>query len=151
MAIINPLNNGTVIGRLPKDPKIFDNKKDGSKSVRFTVMARNGYKNAQGGYDSTAVDLEAFIPATAEGNGVYDILKKGILVQVTYEIRRNTWPDKKTGEMHYDQVLRVNDVRVLESKATTDARAAKDEAADAAVAEVAEVAEVETVSIDELI
>lgn len=147
MAIINPLNNGTVIGRLPKDPKIFENK-DGSKSVRFTVMARNGYKNAQGGYDSTGVDLEAFIPATAEGNGVYDILKKGILVQVTYEIRRNTWPDKKTGEMHYDQVLRVNDVRVLESKATTDARASKDEAADDAVAEVAEV---ETVSIDELI
>ena len=149
MAIINPLNNGTVIGRLPKDPKLFENK-DGSKSVRFTVMARNGYKNAQGGYDSTGVDLEAFIPATAEGNGVYDILKKGILVQVTYEIRRNNWTDKD-GKMHYDQVLRVNDVRVLESKATTDARASKGEAADAAVTEVAEVAEVETVSIDELI
>ena len=147
MAIINPLNNGTVIGRLPKDPKIFENK-DGSKSVRFTVMARNGYKNAQGGYDSTGVDLEAFIPATAEGNGVYDILKKGILVQVTYEIRRNNWPDKNTGEMHYVQVLRVNDVRVLESKATTDARASKGEAAEVAVAEVAEV---EAVGIDELI
>lgn len=144
MAIINPNLFGEATGRLPKEPKIFENK-DGSKSVRFTVMVRNNFKSKDGEYASQGIDFEDFVPATANGNGVYGILKTGTLVKVMFEPRVNNWTDKD-GNKHYDQVLRATDVRILEGKSVTDARAGADDAAgDEAIVEN------DSVSIDELI
>lgn len=146
MAIINTDNFGIATGRLPKDPKIFENK-DGSKSVRFTLMIRNNFKSKDGSYESQGIDFQAFVPAGTDGDGVYGILKTGMLVQVTYEPRSNNYTDKD-GVAHYEQVLRVNDVRIRESKAVSDARAAGK--ADDGAVEVADL-EVDAVTIDELL
>lgn len=120
MATINPDSFGIATGRLARDPKVFENK-DGSKSVRFTLMIRNAFKGADGNYGSQGIDYQAFVPKTVDGLGVYGVLKTGSLVQVTYEPRENNFTDKD-GVAHYEQILFVTDVRIREPKSAAAAR-----------------------------
>lgn len=122
MARINTRNNGTAIGRLASDPRFFDNK-DGSRTVRFTVLVDQDFVNANGERGVDAVPVERFIPAD-RGNGVFDMAHQGDLVQVSYRATTDSYVDRN-GERRYVTKLIVADVQLLESRKVTTARLAK--------------------------
>lgn len=122
MARINTHNAGTAIGRLASDPRFFDNK-DGSRTVRFTVLVDQDYVNANGERGTDAVPVERFIP-TDRGNGVFDMAHRGDLVQVSYRATTDSYVDRN-GERRYVTKLIVTDVQLLESRKVTTARLAK--------------------------
>lgn len=122
MARINTRNAGTAIGRLASDPRFFDNK-DGSRTVRFTVLVDQDYVNANGERGTDAVPVERFIPAD-RGNGVFDMAHQGDLVQVSYRATTDSYVDRN-GERRYVTKLIVADVQLLESHKVTTARLAK--------------------------
>ena len=122
MARINPRNNGTAIGRLASDPRFFDNK-DGSRTVRFTVLVDQDFVNANGERGVDAVPVERFIPAD-RGNGVFDMIHQGDLVQVSYRTTTDSYVDRN-GERRYVTKLIVADVQMLESRKVTTERLAK--------------------------
>jgi single-strand DNA-binding protein len=122
MARINTRNAGTAIGRLASDPRFFDNK-DGSRTVRFTVLVDQDYVNANGERGVDAVPVERFIPAD-RSNGVFDMAHQGDLVQVSYRATTDSYVDRN-GERRYVTKLIVTDVQLLESRKVTTARLAK--------------------------
>ena len=122
MARINTRNAGTAIGRLASDPRFFDNK-DGSRTVRFTVLVDQDYVNANGERGTDPVPVERFIPAD-RGNGVFDMTHQGDLVQVSYRATTDSYVDRN-GERRYVTKLIVTDVQLLESRKVTTARLAK--------------------------
>lgn len=122
MTRINTRNAGIAIGRLASDPRFFDNK-DGSRTVRFTVLVDQDYVNANGERGTDAVPVERFIPAD-RGNGVFDMAHQGDLVQVSYRATTDSYVDRN-GERRYVTKLIVTDVQLLESRKVTTARLAK--------------------------
>lgn len=122
MAKINTRNDGTAIGRLAADPRLFENK-DGSRTVRFTVLVDQDFVNANGERGTDAVPVERFIPAD-RGNGVFDMIHQGDLVQVSYRATTDSYVDRN-GERRYVTKLIVADVQMLESRKVTTARLAK--------------------------
>lgn len=122
MARINTRNAGTAIGRLASDPRFFNNK-DGSRTVRFTVLVDQDYVNTNGERGTDAVPVERFIPAD-RGNGVFDMAHQGDLVQVSYRATTDSYVDRN-GERRYVTKLIVTDVQLLESRKVTTARLAK--------------------------
>lgn len=126
MARINTRNNGTAIGRLASDPRFFDNK-DGSRTVRFTVLVDQNFVGANGERGVDAVPVERFIPAD-RGNGVFDMAHQGDLVQVSYRATTDSYVDRN-GERRYVTELIVADVQLLESRKVTTERLAKRAAA----------------------
>lgn len=126
MARINTRNAGTAIGRLASDPRFFDNK-DGSRTVRFTVLVDQDYVNANGERGVDAVPVERFIPAD-RSNGVFDMAHQGDLVQVSYRATTDSYVDRN-GERRYVTKLIVTDVQLLESRKVTTERLAKRAAA----------------------
>lgn len=126
MAQINTCNDGTAIGRLASDPRLFENK-DGSRTVRFTVLVDQDYTNANGERGTDAVPVERFIPSD-RGNGVFDMVHQGDLVQVSYRATTDSYVDRN-GERRYVTKLIVADVQLLESRKVTTERLAKRAAA----------------------
>ena len=115
------INNFAICtGRLTADPVFFTHR-DGSRTCRFTVAASNAFKSSDGSRGSQFIPLEAFVPADTKGS-VYDLLKKGMLVSVEYDVRNNNYVDKKTGEQKFEITLFCDIVRIQESKAATEAR-----------------------------
>lgn len=118
---VNPMNNGTVIGNLTKNPKVLENK-DGSKTVYVTVAARDNFKSgADKSYGTQFVQLKGFIRKDAEGLGVYGIMEKGAPWAFVYSVRTNSFADAN-GEMRYTQELTVESAQALESKTAAEAR-----------------------------
>ena len=122
MARTNPRNSGIAIGRLASDPRFFDNK-DGSRTVRFTVLVNQDFVSANGERGVDAVPVERFIPAD-RGNGVFDMAHQGDLVQVSYRATTDSYVDRN-GERRYVTKLIVADVQLLESRKVTTERLAK--------------------------
>ena len=122
MARINPRNNGTAIGRLASDPRLFENK-DGSRTVRLTVLVDQDFTDRNGERGTDAVPVERFIPAD-RGNGVFDMVHQGDLVQVSYRTTTDSYIDRN-GERRYVTKLIVADVQMLESRRVTTERLAK--------------------------
>lgn len=126
----NIRNQGMVIGRLARDPMVYNNR-GGSRKILLTVAAQDNYVGKNGKRESQFVSLEAFVKGNQRGNGVYDYLNTGDLVSCSFSVRNNTYVDKN-GETIYGQVLLVDEVALLESKMAKEARlAAKEEAATA--------------------
>ena len=119
----NIRNYGMVTGRLTRDPQVFENR-DGSRKIKFTVAAQNHFTNGQGEYDSKFIPLEAFIPAKQQNNGPFDYLDKGDLVSCSYSVQNNNYKDGN-GEMVYGLILLVDNIALLESKTSKEARLAK--------------------------
>lgn len=110
----NPNNNGTVVGRLARDPQIFVNG-DGSRTVYVTVAAQNNFISRDGSRHAEFIPLEVFIPAD-RGNGVYDLIHQGDLVAVSYSVRVTEY------EGAYTTRLTIDSLQMLEGKGTTSAR-----------------------------
>lgn len=126
MARINPKNFGVAIGRLASDPRFFNNR-DGSRTVRFTVLVDQDFVNTGGERGTDAVSVERFIP-NDRGNGVFDMIHQGDLVQVSYRATTDSYVDRN-GERRYVTKLIVADVQLLESRKVTTERLAKRAAA----------------------
>ena len=122
MARINPKNFGVAIGRLASDPRFFDNK-DGSRTVRFTVLVDQDFVSANDERGVDAVPVERFIPAD-RGNGVFGMIHQGDLVEVSYRVTTDSYVDRN-GERRYVTKLIVSDVQMLESRKVTTERLAK--------------------------
>lgn len=115
----NPRNSGTVIGRLTKDPVVFNNQ-DGSKKVAFTLMADHDYTDAQGNRGADAVPVEAFVRATTNGLGPFASIHKGDLVAVAVKLRQDRYT--KNGVEVFDLKAIVQDITFLEPRSVTQAR-----------------------------
>ncbi|MFD7853523.1 single-stranded DNA-binding protein [Streptomyces microflavus] len=115
----NPRNNGTIVGRLANDPKVFENK-DGSKKVLFTLYVDRNFTNAQNQRDSDAVPVEAFVRAQAQGLGPYANIHRGDLVAIGYTLRMDRY--SKNGEPVFDLKVISEDISFLEPRSVTQAR-----------------------------
>ena len=122
MARTNPRNNGIAIGRLASDPRFFENK-DGSRTVRLTVLVDQDFTDRNGERGTDAVPVERFIPAD-RGNGVFDMIHQGDLVQVSYRTTVDSYVDRD-GNHRYVTKLIVADVQMLESRKVTTERLAR--------------------------
>ena len=120
---MNMRNFGLVEGRVTKNPVIFTNA-DGSRKIMLTVAAQDNFTDKEGKRNTQFVNLEGFVPASKNTNGVFDYIHKGDLIGVEYTVRTNNYT-AKSGEEVYSQVLFIQLIDLKESKATTDARAAK--------------------------
>lgn len=89
----------------------------------MAIMVDRNYVNATTGErDIDAIPVEAWVNAVRQGLGIYEFLTKGALVSVSYAGRSRTYADKQTGEVKYVFSLVVDDLRLLESKATMQER-----------------------------
>ena len=122
MARINTRNHGTAIGRLASDPRFFENK-DGSRTVRLTVLVDQDFTDGNGERGTDAVPVERFIPSD-RGNGVFDMVHQGDLVQVSYRTTVDSYVDRD-GNHRYATKLIVADVQMLESRKVTTERLAR--------------------------
>ena len=122
MANINVNNFSVTRGRLASDPRFFENS-DGSRTVRFTVMAPQNYTRRDGSRGSDVVSVERFIPAD-HGNGVFDMIHRGDKVTVTHHATTDVYTDE-SGVTHYVPKNIVDDVNFEESQAVTSKRLAK--------------------------
>lgn len=116
----NIRNHGLVTGRLAKGLTIQRNK-DGSRKVLFTIAAQDNFVDKNKVRGTQFIPLEAFIPADRKGNGAYEYLDCGDLVSVSYSIRNNNYTNKD-GVKVYGIVLMADEVALLESKASKEAR-----------------------------
>ena len=117
----NPANNAGTIGRLASDPKVFENE-DGSKKILFTVYADRNYTDRNGKRGSDALPFEAFVPAKVSGIGPYANVHKGDLVAVSSALRMDNYTDEVTGRKVFKLKIISEDIKFLESKATTTQR-----------------------------
>ena len=119
----NVANNGTIIGRLARDPKIFANE-DGSAKVVFTVFANRNYKNRAGERLSDAIPLETFINKDTSFEATpYANVHKGDLVAVGTELRMNEY--ERGGETVRDLKVIASGITFLESRQTVQNRLAQ--------------------------
>lgn len=134
----NPLNNGTLTGRVSQDIKEFPNS-DGSKVLLLTLAVDNNFVS---GPDKTAKTqfppLRVFLPKSVAGRGSWDRVHKGDLISVSTRIACE--PYQKNGETVYPApTIEVDGFpQFLESKATTEARVARNAVAEPAAAPAAE-------------
>lgn len=123
---VNPSNAFFATGRLTKEPKVFDNS-DGSKKVIITLALQDNFKGKDGSRGAQFIDFQAFQTKDA-GLGVYAHLGTGDLVNVVAEARNNNWT-AADGTPHYDMILRITSLNMLESKRVTAARHGAEETA----------------------
>lgn len=126
--MFNMENYGMTTGRLTTDPQLYENA-DGSRKIRITVAAANNYQNRDGSRGAQFLPFEDFIPSKRAkyGNGVYDMMHQGDKISVQYTVKNNNYEktnEDGTKEMVYGLILQVENIRLLESKATTSARQA---------------------------
>lgn len=120
----NPFNNGTVIGNLARDPKVFLNA-DGSRTVRFTVCADRDFKNRAGEVEYDAIDVERYVTADVNWeSSLYNNIHQGDKVALTTAIRKDVFQDK-SGETVYAQKTVVESAKYLSTRAESQARLAK--------------------------
>lgn len=122
MVSINPKNFARANGRLAADPRFFANR-DGSRTVRFTIMVDQNYTKRDGTRGSDPIPVERFIPAD-RSNGVFDMIHQGDEVDVMYHATTDSYVDRN-GEHHYVTKLILDDVQMTEKREVTTARLAK--------------------------
>lgn len=115
MRNMNTRNYGVVIGRLVRQPKVYENR-DGSHKVLYTLAVTRNFSNKEGKRDSDFVNLEAFLPARSQPDqSVYSCIRVGELVAVRYTIRTSTYTDAN-GESRFGTSLLTQDVELLECR-----------------------------------
>lgn len=115
MRNMNTCNYGVAIGRLVRQPKVYENR-DGSHKVLYTLAVSRNFQNKEGRRDSDFVNLEAFMPAGRQvEQSVYSRLRVGELAAVRYTIRTSTYTDA-SGESRFGVSLLTQDVELLEGR-----------------------------------
>lgn len=139
----NPLNNNSLVGRLSQAIQTFVNK-DGSKSILVNLAVDDNFKSLNKATGKTEVQtnyipLRGYIGKDVQGNGSWDRVHVGDLVAVSTRINAKPYDDAQ-GVRQYPLTIELEGYpQFLESKAITEARAArKAVAADGAAAAPAE-------------
>ena len=125
---MNIRNYGIATGRLTRDPQVFENKDD-SRKVLFTIAAQDNFRDRKDQRNSQFLPMDAFISKdsfTKNGLGVYALMHKGDKVTVQYTVKTPSF--EQNGETIYKVALVPENIDLLESKATTDARQAQNAA-----------------------
>ena len=129
MCNMNTCNYGVAIGRLVRQPKVYENR-DGSHKVLYTLAVSRNFQNKEGKRDSDFVNLEAFLPAARQvDQSVYSHLRVGELVAARYTIRTSTYTDA-SGESKFGVSLLTQDVELLEGKPRAADQPARDRESD---------------------
>lgn len=134
----NPLNNGTLTGRVAQEIKEFPNA-DGSKVLLITLAVDNNFVSGPERKAKTQfVPVRAFLAKSVNGRGSWDRVGKGDLVSVSTRIACE--PYTKNGETVYpDPTIEVDGFpQFLEPKSVTEARQARHAIADTPAEETAE-------------
>jgi single-strand DNA-binding protein len=121
----NPLNTGTLVGRVSQDIREFKNN-DGSKVLLATLAVDDNFVSGPDKKAKTQfIPVRAFIAKGVNGRGSWDRVGKGDLIGVG--IRISAAPYEKAGETVYPEPsIEVDGFpQFLESKAVTEARAAR--------------------------
>ena len=119
--ITNITNYGIAIG-IVSNIKRFDNK-DGSRKYMISVATKNAYTNQDGTVGTQYVRTEKLINKNATSDGVYGWLEKGMLVNLAYTVKSKDYTDN-AGTKHYNTVLEIQQIDVLDTKATMEAKRA---------------------------
>lgn len=121
----NPFNSGTIVGNTAREPKIFEHS-NGGATVKLNVYARNTFKSkSTGKVESEIVELTGYVP-DAKQLGVFGCIGAGDRVAVSYSLKTDVYTDKD-GNKHYPLVARIDTVQLIDSKAESEARAARRE------------------------
>lgn len=119
----NPFNNGTIVGNAAREPKVFAHA-NGGATVKLNVYARNTFKNKNTGkVESEIVELTGYVQ-DANNLGVYGCIGAGDRVAVSYSLKTDVFTDKD-GNKQYPLVARIDTVQLIDSKAESQARAAR--------------------------
>lgn len=118
----NIRNYGMVTGRLAKDLEVYNNR-GGSRKILMLVAAQDNYTDRDGNRGCQFIPLEAFVPPGQRDNGVFEYLGCGDLISCSYSVRNNQYTGKD-GKTVYNNVLQIEEVALLESKAAKEARQA---------------------------
>lgn len=121
----NPLNNGNLVGRVAQDLREFPNS-DGSKVLLATIAVDNNFTSgAEKKAKTQYIPVRIFLAKTVSGRGSWDRVHKGDLIAI--QTRVACEPYQKNNETVYpDPTIEVDGFpQFLESKATTDARVAR--------------------------
>lgn len=125
----NPLNNVTLVGRLSQAIQTFANK-DGSKSILVNLAVDDNFKSLNKKTGKTEVQtnyipLRGYIGKDVQGNGSWDRVNVGDLVAVPARINAKPYDDAQ-GVTQYPLTVELEGYpQFLESKAITEARAAR--------------------------
>ncbi|MFG1857481.1 single-stranded DNA-binding protein, partial [Actinomadura geliboluensis] len=118
----NPANTGTLIGRLARDVRVFDNQ-DGSKQVTFAVCVDRNYRNAQNETPSDAIPVKAFIRKDTDFDKTpFAMIHRGDQVSIAFSLRADDYT--RDGKRVYETTVRIEGIKLLEPKAVTQARLA---------------------------
>lgn len=93
MAYIKNVNQVRILGRIAKDPQVYDIK-GGARCVTLTIVTEESYRDEKGEWQS----IPTWHIVKAWNDKDVDCLRKGHVVQVEGKIKVDTWTDKKTNE-----------------------------------------------------
>ena len=121
----NPFNSGIITGNAAREPKVFAHA-NGGATVKLNVYARNTFKDKNTGkVESEIVELTGYV-ADAKNLGVFGCIGAGDRVAVSYSLKTDVYADKD-GNKQYPLVARTDTVQLIDSKAESEARAARRE------------------------
>ena len=104
------LNQTVLVGRLVRDPELFETEK-GSKVTRVTLAVPRTYKNVNGEYDTDFINCKLW-KGVAENTAEY--CKRGDLVGVKGRLQSGSYENEQ-GTQYYTEVV-AEKVTFLTSK-----------------------------------
>ncbi|ROR76100.1 Single-stranded DNA-binding protein [Plantibacter flavus] len=123
----NPLNGGTLVGRVSQDIKEFPNN-DGSKVLLTTLAVDDNFVSGTGDdrkAQTQFIPVRIFLAKTVTGRGAWDRVHTGDLIAI--ETRIACQPYQKDGQTVFPSpTIEVDGFpQFLEPKSVTDARQAR--------------------------
>lgn len=121
----NPNNNGTQIGRIAADAKIFANN-DGSHNVKFNAYVQQNFRSRNGEWGSDRLPFESgyLKPGTDVTTVPFANAREGDLVAMSTHVEDATYTPAGANEPVYGIRLVVDDFWFQEAKSVRDGRAA---------------------------
>lgn len=121
---MNICNYGVAIGRLVRQPKVYENK-DGSHKILYTLAVRRAFPGKKGKQDADFVNLETFLPADSPlEQSIYSRLQVGTMLAARYTLLSSSYTDAD-GEKRYRVSLLTQSLDFMESRRETADREAR--------------------------
>lgn len=115
---MNICNYGVAIGRLVRQPKVYENK-DGSHKILYTLAVRRAFPGKKGRQDADFVNLETFLPADSPlEQSIYSRLQTGTMLAARYTLLSSSYTDAG-GEKRYRVSLLTQSLDFMESRRET--------------------------------
>ena len=118
------MNKVVLMGRLTKDPEVRYTQSSEPIAVARYVLAVNKKIKRDG---ESEADFISCVALGKSGEFAERNFKKGMLVCVSGRVSTRSWDDEKTGKKRYATDIVLEEQNFAESKATTMARANKED------------------------